>query len=226
MISANLTGIHADIDQAAKVSGREKSAVRLCVVTKTFSAETILEAYAAGERLFGENRVQELLAKTPALPSDVQWHIIGHLQSNKVRKALQAGVRCIQSVDSLEIAQDISRIAGELGRSVEVLFQVNIAHDPAKHGWLPEEMDRDITGLIALPHLVPTGLMTIPELAQTPEEARPHFAALREYRDRLEKRCGRQLPELSMGMSSDFIPAIEEGATIVRVGSRVFGRRS
>lgn len=223
-ITENITEIRSQMLAACDRSGRDPQGVSLCVVTKTFPPDALQEAYDAGEHLFGENRVQEMLEKAPVLPTDIQWHLIGHLQSNKVRKAI-ATAGTVQSVDSLGLAQQISRIATETGTRVGIYLQVNIARDAAKHGWLPEALLADISQILTLPALDIHGLMTIPELAEGPEQARPHFAALRTFRDTLEQTTQRTFPGLSMGMSGDFVAAIEEGATLVRVGSRIFGKR-
>jgi hypothetical protein len=164
------------------------------------------------------------MEKVPQLPSSYRWHLIGHLQSNKVRKILPL-VEAIHSIDSLAIARDIDRISGELGSRPRGYLQVNVARDEAKFGFSPEQVREVMEQLLELPRLEILGLMTIPYAVKTAEEARPHFAALRKLRDALEKEFSASLPGLSMGMSGDFHVAIEEGATIVRVGSRIFGKR-
>jgi hypothetical protein len=223
-VALNLADVRAEIAEACLRAGRPADAAALLVVSKTFPPEQILPAVEAGQRLFGENRVQECQAKAPALPAHLEWHMIGHLQTNKVRKVLPL-VRSIHSVDSLELAQAISRIAGELGLHPEIYLQVNVSADAAKFGFSVEQVHRALPEILALPHLSLRGLMTIPELTLTPEQARPHFAALRLLRDALETQAGVPLPGLSMGMSGDFPQAIAEGATLVRVGSRIFGGR-
>ena len=220
-----LAEIRGRIAAAAARSGRTPDAVALCAVSKTFPAAAVAELAACGQKVFGESRVQEALTKIPQLPPDLAWHFIGHLQSNKIRKILPL-CAFIHSIDSADLARDCSRIAGELGLSPAILLQVNIAADTAKYGFAAEAMDAVMETLRPLPHLRIEGLMTIPALTQTAEEARPHFAALRRLRDRLAAAWDLPLPELSMGMSGDFEAAIEEGATIVRVGSALFGGRS
>jgi pyridoxal phosphate enzyme (YggS family) len=224
MIAENLKSVHTAMHRACEAAGRDPMSVKLCVVSKTYPAEAIAQAVAAGAVVFGENRVQELVQKAPLLPKTLEWHVIGHLQSNKVRKALKLA-HTVQSVDSLELARDLSRIARELGRRIRLLFQVNIAQDTAKYGWETQALRDAMPELLRLPQLEIAGLMTIPEQAETAAAARPHFAALRQYRDELEQAFQHPLPELSMGMSGDFPEAISEGATMVRVGSRIFGSR-
>jgi PLP dependent protein len=216
--------IRERIAAATARSGRPVDSVTLCAISKTFPAEAIADAYAIGQRDFGENRVQELLSKAPALPPDIRWHLIGTLQSNKVRKILGVA-SLVQTVDRLDLAQDLSRIARELGKTISLLLQVNVSRDPAKAGFAPEVIRSALPRLAVLPHLRITGLMTIPRLVETAEESRPDFAALRELRDELQTRHAYPLPHLSMGMSSDYEVAIEEGATIIRVGSALFGER-
>jgi PLP dependent protein len=220
MIAKRLAAIHHQITAAALAAGRDPLSVQLCAVSKTFPAAAVLEALAAGQTLFGENRVQEALEKAPLIPSPARWHLIGHLQSNKVRKVLPL-VEMIHSVDSTSLASDISRIAGELGLRARILLQVNVASDDAKFGFPCETLRREFHTLLNLPHLEIAGLMTIPPLLGDPQ---PHFAALRHLRDSLASRS-HALPELSMGMSSDFPAAIAEGATIIRIGSAIFGGR-
>jgi pyridoxal phosphate enzyme (YggS family) len=193
--------------------------VQLCAVSKTFPAAAVQEAMAAGQTLFGESRAQEAVQKIPQLPP-ARWHFIGHLQSNKIRKILPL-VEMFHSVDSPDLARDISRIAGELGLKRNVLLQVNVASDDAKFGFTAAGVSAALPELLALPGIDVRGLMTIPPLEGDP---RPHFTALRELRDRLAT-PQHPLPELSMGMSGDFPVAIAEGATIVRVGSAIFGER-
>ncbi len=209
---------------ACNRSARALGEVDLLAVSKTFPVEAILEAVDAGQTLFGENKVQELLAKQPALPSKVRWHIIGHLQSNKVRKCLPL-VQAIHSVDSLELAQDINRIGGELGLFPKVYLEVNVAAESTKYGFKPELLKQQLEALYALDRLEIQGLMCIPPFEANAEHSRRYFVFLRKLRDELEHLGGAPLPKLSMGMSHDFEIAIEEGSTIVRVGSAIFGSR-
>jgi len=219
-LAARLADIRAQIAAAARAAGRAPDSVQLCAVSKTFPASAVIEAMQAGQTLFGENRVQEALQKIPLVPPPARWHLIGHLQSNKVRKILPL-VEMIHSVDSADLARDISRIAGELSLRPRVLLQVNVASDDAKFGFTTSGVRAVFAELTALPGLEIRGLMTIPPLEGDP---RPHFAALRRLRDELATSAN-PLPELSMGMSGDFPAAIAEGATIVRVGSAIFGGR-
>jgi len=218
-IATRLAEIRQQIAGAARAAGRDPDSVRLCAVSKTFPAEVIRAAMDAGQTLFGESRAQEAIVKIPQLPQ-ARWHFIGHLQSNKVRKILPL-VELIHSVHSVDLARDVSRIAAESGLKMQVLLQVNVASDDAKFGFTAAGVTAALPELLALPGIDIRGLMTIPPLAGDP---RPHFAALRELRDRLAA-PSHQLPELSMGMSGDFPDAIAEGATIVRVGSAIFGER-
>lgn len=219
-----LAAIRQRIADAAARSGRDGDAVTLVAVSKTFPVEVIEEAVAAGQQIFGENKVQEGLDKIPALPGDLEWHLIGHLQSNKIRKALPL-FGWIETIDSLERARQVDRVAGELGVRPKILLQVNIGQDDAKFGYTESGLRSDFDALLDLPQLDIRGLMTIPPLEESPDRTRAHFAALRVLRDDLEIRAGRPLPDLSMGMSHDFEIAIEEGATLVRVGSAIFGGR-
>ena len=219
-IASRLADIRAQIAAAARAAGRDPDSVQLCAVSKTFPVAAVEEALTAGQTLFGENRVQEALDKIPLVPPPARWHLIGHLQSNKVRRILPL-VEMIHSVDSVELARDISRIALELGLRRAVLLQVNVASDDAKFGFTVAGVRAALPELLTLPGMEIRGLMTIPPLEGDP---RPHFAALRRLRDELATPA-HPLPELSMGMSGDFAAAIAEGATIVRVGGAIFGGR-
>lgn len=223
-IADNLAQVRADLAAAARAAGRDPESVALVAVSKTWPASDVAEAAEAGQRIFGENKVQELLAKAPEAPAELEWHLIGHLQGNKVRKVLPA-CALIHSVDSVDLAKQISRVAGELGRLVRVLLQVNVASDEAKFGFPVAMVRREFATLAALPHMEIRGLMTVPPYDEDVERTRPHFSALRHLRNELEREHDHALPELSMGMSHDFRLAIEEGATMVRVGSSIFGRR-
>lgn len=223
-ISHNLESINRQIADAARKSGRAPETIQLLAVSKTYPPETIRLAFDAGQIRFGENRVQEALDKIPLLPKQIEWHLIGHLQTNKVRKVLPV-CAWIHSVDSLKIAGAINRVAGELKLKAKIYLQVNIARDEAKFGFSPSEIRLSLDQLQTMEHLQIEGLMTIPEFTENSEITRSHFASLRELRDELKTRAGLALPGLSMGMSHDFTIAIEEGATIVRVGSAIFGSR-
>ena len=223
-LSARLQVIRDRIHTAAVRCGRDPATVELLAVSKTHPVEVIREAVEAGQLLFGENKVQEILAKAPQLPAELHWHLIGHLQSNKVRKVLPL-VKAIHSIDSLDLARDVNRIATELGLTAKVYLEVNLAEESTKHGFKVEEVRANLEALHGLDRLNIQGLMCIPPFEADPELSRPYFTRLRELRDDLEKSGGKPLPLLSMGMSHDFEIAIAEGATIVRVGSALFGER-
>jgi pyridoxal phosphate enzyme (YggS family) len=209
---------------AAGRSGRSAEAVELVAVSKTFPAEVVREAARTPHELFGESRAQEAVAKIPECPPHLRWHFIGHLQRNKARRILPL-VEAVHSIDSPELAGDLDRLSAEIGRRLDIYLQVNVAGDAAKFGLSPEALDRHLDVLLSLERLSVVGLMTIPPLVAKPELSRRHFAALRELRDRLETQAGTTISGLSMGMSDDYEIAIEEGATIVRVGSAIFGKR-
>jgi len=219
-----LQAIRDRIAAAATRCGRDPSSVALLAVSKTFPVAAIQAAVDAGQLRFGENKVQEIMAKAPLLPASLEWHLIGHLQSNKVRKVLPLA-KAIHSIGSLDLARDVDRIAGELGLVPKVYLAVNLAAEDSKHGFTAEQLRAQLEALHALKHLEIQGLMCIPPFASDPAKSRPYFVQLRELRDEIEQRGGAPLPLLSMGMSHDFEIAIEEGATIVRVGSAIFGER-
>jgi pyridoxal phosphate enzyme (YggS family) len=220
-IQERFSGVRDRIAKAARRAGRNPGEVELVAVSKKQSAELIREAVDAGQLLFGENRVQEAMVKIPSLPGSLRWHLVGHLQSNKIRKALPL-FELIHSVDSAELAGEIDRIAGEMGLFPRVLLEVNVSGEGSKHGFRPEQLERDLETLLALPRLQVEGFMTMAPLAPEAEAARPFFAGLRELRDRMAARAGIPFGVLSMGMSGDFEVAVEEGATLVRVGSAIF----
>jgi pyridoxal phosphate enzyme (YggS family) len=179
---------------------------------------------ACGQIFFGENKVQEAKAKIPLSPSKARWQFIGHLQSNKVRDAVEL-FEMIQGVDSLAIAQEISKRAEQAGKTMPILVEVNVAGEGSKFGYQPEKLLAELDALSALPRIEIHGLMAIPPYSPVPEKTRPYFQRLRELKVQAEKILGYPLPQLSMGMSGDFEIAIEEGATIVRVGTALFGER-
>jgi pyridoxal phosphate enzyme (YggS family) len=220
-IAERLAVLRQRIDAAATLAGRMPGEVALLAVSKTFTAEDVAEAYAAGQRLFGESRQQEAAPKIAVLPADIGWHFIGGLQRNKARKVL-ADFVCIHSIDSLRLAEHLDRIAGEEGKRPQVYLEVNVAGEDTKGGFSPDELSTSSSSLAGLRNVEILGLMAIP-----PEgDSRRWFAATRELRDQLRGSTGLALPGLSMGMSGDFEDAIAEGATIVRVGSALFGHRS
>jgi pyridoxal phosphate enzyme (YggS family) len=222
-ICKNLEIVNAKIIEASLLSNTKN--VELVAVTKKVDVEVIREAVEADQQLFGENRVQELLSKQPLLPANLRWHLIGHLQSNKVRKVLPT-VEMIHSVDNLDLARDINRIAAELGLYPKVLLEVNVAGESSKFGFAPEKVTAQLEELLELERLEIHGLMCVPPVALDAENSRKYFIMLRELRDDLERRAGAPFPTLSMGMSHDYVVAVQEGATIVRVGSAIFGERS
>ena len=224
IISTRLDEIRSRIATAAGKAGREPESVGLVAVSKTHPAEAVREALEAGQTVFGENRVQELLTKAPFLPGAVRWHLIGHLQKNKIRKVLPA-VELIHGVDTVELAQEIDRIGAELGLFPRVLLEVNVSGEGTKFGFKPETLRREMAELLALPRVQVEGLMTIAPYADEAEAARPFFIRLRELRDEISTQSATPLPTLSMGMSGDFEVAIEEGSTLVRVGTAIFGER-
>lgn len=224
-LASNLAETKQRVAEAAQRSGRAADEVELLAVSKTWPAEKVAEVVTAGHFSFGENRVQEAEDKIPQLPDHLRWHLIGHLQRNKVRKALPL-FQVVHSIDSLKLARYTSNIAAELSLKPEVYLQVDLAGEQSKNGYMPEDLQRDLDDLCNLDHISIIGLMCIPPMAATPEDARPWFIKLRELRDELEQRSGQLLPGLSMGMSGDYEVAIEEGSTIVRVGSAIFGSRS
>ena len=224
-IAANLERVREQIASAAANVDRSAGDVELVAITKTHPAEKVREAIQAGQTLFGESRVQEARAKIPELLSNIRWHFVGHLQKNKVRQALPL-FEMIHSVDSLALAQDINRIAQEEGLYPRVLLEVNVAGEGSKFGFAPNGLREQMETLLALPRLSIEGLMCIPPLAVESENSRNFFVQLRELRDSLEKEFNVKLPRLSMGMTQDFSIGIEEGATLVRVGTAIFGERS
>lgn len=196
----------------------------LLAVSKTHPPELIREAMELGLTWFGENKIQEAKAKIPNCPGKARWHFIGHLQSNKCRDAVEL-FEMIQGVDSLAIAQEINKRADQLSKTMPVLLEINVAGEGSKFGYKPEQMLADLKTINALPRLEIHGLMAIPPYTPEPEKARPYFQKLRELKQLAEAVIGAPLPHLSMGMSGDFEVAIEEGSTIVRVGTALFGER-
>jgi pyridoxal phosphate enzyme (YggS family) len=226
LIAENLTAINSRIVAAAQAAGRRPSEVRLVAVSKTKPADAVDEAAAAGQLIFGENYVQELTAKATAVRQPVEWHFIGHLQSNKVRQ-IAGLVTMIHSVDRLSLAEEISRQWGRLGRDCNVLIQVNVSGEETKSGTTAAAALDLVRQVAALPHLRIRGLMTMPPFFDDPEAARPYFRELSRLARRIETLAipGVAMTELSMGMSGDFAVAIAEGATLVRIGSAIFGER-
>ncbi|HEV8396560.1 MAG TPA: YggS family pyridoxal phosphate-dependent enzyme [Vicinamibacterales bacterium] len=226
-ISDRLSQIRTRMAAAAGTAGRAPTSIRLVAVSKTFPTEAVREAYAAGQRDFGENRVQEGLQKIGETTDlTIRWHLLGHLQTNKARKAGPA-FAMVQSVDSAELIQKLDAAASDAGRTPELLIQVDLAGEATKFGAAPDEVPRLFEAAGACRAAAVVGLMTLPPVPDTPEDARPFFRRLRELRDEWLAAGvpASMLRELSMGMSGDFEVAIEEGATIVRVGTAIFGTR-
>lgn len=216
-IRVNVDEVERRIAAACARAGRAREDVRLVAVSKTFPATDVEHAIAAGMTDIGENKVQEARDKKPAVASAARWHLIGHLQSNKAKDAVR-WFDVIQAIDSLDLARKVARAAEAMGKRQEVLLQVNIGREPQKSGAEPGDVAALVRDVAALPSLHLSGLMAIPPAGE-PEESRPYFRELRVLRDDLGMR------ELSMGMTDDFEVAIEEGATIIRVGRAIFGSR-
>jgi pyridoxal phosphate enzyme (YggS family) len=225
LIAENLERVREQIVRAAAKAGRAVDEIELVAISKMHDAEKVRAAYDVGQILFGESRVQEARAKIPELPSTLRWHFVGHLQKNKIRHALPL-FEMIHSVDSLALAEDMNRIADEEGFHPRVLLEVNVAGEGSKFGFKPETLRAEMETLLALPRLSILGLMTIPPLAEETEASRKYFVQLRELRDRVQREFHVDLAQLSMGMTQDFAVAVEEGATLVRVGTAIFGERS
>ncbi len=224
-IAENLEQVRARIAAACARAGRAPESVRLLAVSKTYGPEAVREAAAAGQRRFGENRVQEAAAKIPECPGQLEWHLIGHLQSNKAPLAARL-FDWVHSVDSPKLLEILDRQAGEAGRTLRALVQVNVSGERSKSGLAPADAPAVLALANRLRHVQVVGLMTIPPLAEDPETARPFFRKLRERRDAWAAEIGLELPELSMGMTHDLDVAVEEGATFVRVGTGIFGARA
>ncbi len=217
-----LEAVERRIAEACENAGRSRDSVKLLAVSKTKPPEAVREAADCGLRLFGENKVQEAQAKIPQCPSGLEWHLIGHLQSNKARIAANL-FRMIHSVDSLKLLQALETHADT---ALPVLLQVNVSGESSKSGMHPGEVAGVVEAANRMSRIEVHGLMTIPPFTPDPEKARTHFAALRQLRDRAEDETGTPLPELSMGMSHDLEIAIEEGSTWVRIGTDLFGSRN
>ncbi|MGD0207110.1 MAG: YggS family pyridoxal phosphate-dependent enzyme [Verrucomicrobiota bacterium] len=224
-LAANLDSIQKRIAAAGGRAGRDPDSVILLAVTKSQPPEVVQAAAKLGLIFFGENKVQEAKAKMPLCPGNLRWHMIGHLQSNKCRDAVEL-FKMIQSVDSLSLAQEINKRAEQAARTVPVLIEVNVAGEASKFGYQPEQLLAELKELNALPRIEIHGLMTVPPWSAEAEKARPHFRRLRGIKAQCEQILGAPLPDLSMGMSGDFEIAIEEGATMVRIGTALFGPRA
>ena len=226
-ISENLASIHDQIATACRRANRPLSEVALMAVSKMHPAEAILEAHVAGQRLFGENRVQEFAEKSAIVATlpDAEFHLIGPLQNNKTNRAAEL-FHAIDTVDSLKIAQRLNTAAAALNKKLPILIEVKLSHEDTKHGLPPEDLPNLLNALTELANLIPTGLMTVPPWTgpEDPEPARRYFRELRRLRDE-QQRLHPTLTELSIGMSNDFTVAIEEGSTCIRIGTAIFGKR-
>ena len=220
----NLNLIQQRIRDACQRAGRDENSVQLLAVSKTHPAEAIQETVNAGQIFFGESKIQEAKAKIPLSPGKARWHFIGHLQSNKVRDAVEL-FEMIQSVDSLNLAKEISKRCEQAAKTMPILLEVNVAGEGSKFGYKPEQLLAELEKINSLPKIEVHGLMAIPPYATDAEKSRPYFQRLRELKSQCEEILAATLPHLSMGMSGDFEIAIEEGATIVRVGTALFGAR-
>jgi PLP dependent protein len=225
MIAKNLVEIRKRISRAIQKSGREPGSVSLIAVSKQVSIDLIQEARTAGAETFGENKIQESIPKIEQVGSDgISWHFIGHLQKNKV-KFLDDRFDLIHSVDSFELAEKIAKHCQSENRVQRVLLQVNVSGEAAKFGIAPDEVERQVSNFSSLQGIKVEGLMTIPPFDSDPENSRRHFSRLRDLRDQCKQQSGLSLDELSIGMSHDFEIGIEEGATLVRIGTAIFGSR-
>jgi pyridoxal phosphate enzyme (YggS family) len=226
MIKENLAALLENISDIARAAGRDSGDVSLIGVSKTFGMDKILEAYNAGLKDFGENRIQEAKDKIEKIDADIRWHFIGHLQTNKAKTAVRL-FDVIHSVDSVRLAEALDKHCGTIGRErIDILLQVNIAREPQKSGIDPEDVMDAVKEMMHLKHARLAGLMTIPPYTENKEETRKHYKRLRELRDNTNSTLNADvLKELSMGMSNDYDVAIEEGSTYVRVGTALFGGR-
>jgi pyridoxal phosphate enzyme (YggS family) len=223
-VAANLERVLAQIADAAGKSGRSPDDIELVAISKAHDAEKVRAVHNAGQQLFGESRVQEARSKIPELPSAIRWHFVGHLQKNKIRHALPL-FELFHGIDDVDLACDLNRIAEEGGMHPRILLEVNVAGEGSKFGFRPEKLREEMESLLGLSRLSILGLMCIPPTAEEAETSRRYFAHLRELRDRLQTEFHVDLAQLSMGMTQDFTVAVEEGATLVRVGTAIFGGR-
>ena len=224
-LTSHYLSVLEDVRREAAAAGRAAGSVRLLAVSKTFPADDIAELYRCGCRVFGENRVPELLEKASALPADIEWHLIGQLQANKVRKAVGCA-SLIHSVDSVSLLERLERIAGEEGKRPGFLLEVNVSGEASKSGCAPEALDVLAQAAANCRTVVWRGLMTMAPAGASEAVLHEVFGGLRQLRDELAVKYGVTLPELSMGMSGDWRIAVREGATIVRIGTAIFGNRN
>ncbi|GAB6076622.1 YggS family pyridoxal phosphate-dependent enzyme [Desulfurobacterium crinifex] len=225
-VRENVQKIKERIERACERVGRDPREVSILAASKTRTSEEIREVFEAGIKLFGENRVQEARDKIPLLSDlSIEWHMIGHLQRNKVKYAVNL-FDVVESLDSKELADELEKRLSKLGKKMRVFIEVKLSPEETKHGCSPEEALELARYVLSLEHLKLEGLMTVPPYFEDLELVRPYFRKLREIRDNLEDALGINLPHLSMGMSHDFEVAVEEGATIVRIGTAIFGPRN
>ncbi|MCF7791951.1 MAG: YggS family pyridoxal phosphate-dependent enzyme [Victivallales bacterium] len=224
-IKNNLEKVNSNIKKYAEKAGRSAKDISLLAVSKTYSSEIILDAYKCGQRKFGENKIQELESKVPVLPDDIEWHLIGHLQSNKVAKAVELA-EYIHSVDSVKLVNRINRIAGEKGKNPKILIEINVSGEENKFGASEDETDKILEASLKCENIKVVGLMTMAPFNIDENIKKLVFSSLRKLRDSLEKKYNVKLHELSMGMTSDYEAAVQEGSTIVRIGTAIFGKRS
>ena len=226
MVVENLKKVEEKIQQACERSGRSRSEVTLIAVSKTKPIEMMQEAMETGVNIFGENKVQEIVKKEVELPKDVEWHLIGHLQRNKVRQ-IAGKVKRIHSVDSLRLAEQIQKEYEKIGKIADILLEVNVAREESKYGLMPEETEDVIREIANFPNIKVHGLMTIAPFVEDPEKNRIHFQNLRKLLVDINAKNidNISMDELSMGMTGDYEVAIEEGATYIRVGTGIFGSR-
>ncbi len=224
-LETNVRAVRQRIEAACARAGRDPGSVTLVAVTKTQPPEVVCAAAEAGLSLFGENKVQEAKAKIPLCPSRLRWHMVGHLQTNKCRDAVEL-FEMVQSVDSLRLAEELNRRAEQASRRLAILLEVNAVGEASKFGCRPDQLLADLGRINALPRLEIQGLMTVPPWTPDPEKVRPVFRQMHELKLRCEQLLGAPLPHLSMGMTGDYEVAIEEGATMVRIGTALFGART
>jgi len=223
-IAQNLNAIRKRMEVACTRARRDPSGIALVAVSKGQPPEAVRSAADAGQLIFGENRVQEAKAKIPQCPGHARWHMIGHLQSNKARDAVPL-FEMIESIDSLSLATEVNKWAEKSAKTMRALLEVNVAGESSKFGYNPARLLEEFLEVNSLPKIEIHGLMTVAPWAQDPQKVRPVFRRLRELKEQCEQKLGAALPDLSMGMSGDFEVAIEEGATIVRIGTALFGPR-
>ena len=223
-LGKNLRLIEERIEAACRRGGRKRSEIEIVAVTKTHPPDTVRQAAAVGLKVFGESKIQEARVKIPEVGGVLRWDFVGHLQTNKAREAVRL-FELIHSVDTVHLAEALEREAGNAGKNQRVLLEVNVSGERSKFGIAPGQLADALQRINPFPHLIVEGLMTMAPYSEDPEKARPYFRKLRELRDRVGALTGVPLPQLSMGMTGDFEVAVEEGATLLRVGTAIFGER-